>query len=123
MKSMNFVFLFMFFLLLFGCFPRHEEEVLSRQISPVDSPSGRYVLTVPIVEENRDGFESFWKVTISDKNGHRLYVDEEGFPARFNVYWNWDDEDRIWLNNSDDGAVYFWENIDGVWRKNRFVEG
>ena len=30
-----------------------------------------------------------------------------------NAYWAWDDSDRAWLYNSDNGRVYFWE-FDGT---------
>ncbi|MBN1149866.1 hypothetical protein JXA84_01450 [candidate division WOR-3 bacterium] len=77
-----------------------------------------YVLTVPAVREERGGYSNYWKVTISDSEGELLYTDEEGFPARFNVYWTWDDSDRAWLYNSDDGCIYYWE-YKGVWTKTK----
>ncbi len=91
------------------------------QTSPLPSLSGKYVLTVPVVREERGGFESFWKVTISDSEGKLLYTDEEGFPARFNVYWVWDEDDRVWLYNSDDGNIFYWEFQD-KWVKNEYDE-
>lgn len=83
------------------------------QKTPSTSPSGAYVLTVPIKH-------GCWTVTISDPQGNVLYKDESDFMGHFNVYWCWDAEDKVWLYNSDDGRVYFWENINGKWRKDKW---
>ena len=63
----------------------------------------------------------YWRVTISDSNGRVLYKDDFSFVGNLNVYWSWDQQDRVWLRNSDDGAIYYWE-IDGsnVWHKHRW---
>jgi hypothetical protein len=62
-----------------------------------------------------------WKVTISDQNQSVLYKDVGStFAGQFNVYWIWDASDRLWLYNSDDGMVYFWELQNGAWSKNRW---
>ena len=92
------------------------------QRQPLTSPSGKYVLTVPIErsKERRSslGFGSpYWHVTISDPNGNVLYRDpEEDFPGRFGTYWVWDKEDRVWLYGSDAGTV-FYECVDGIWTR------
>ena len=89
---------------------------------PLTSPSGKYVLTVPIErsKERRGslGFGSpYWHVTISDPNGSVLYRDpEEDFPGWFGTYWVWDEEDRVWLYGSDTGTV-FYECVDGIWTR------
>ena len=90
---------------------------------PLTSPSENYVFTVPIERSKQEsgpaGFGwPFWHVTISDSKGIVVYRDEEeSFPGQFNVYWAWDDQDRVWLFNSDDGCVYFWELAGGTWEK------
>jgi amino acid transporter len=92
------------------------------QRQPLKSPSGKYVLTVPIErsKERRGslGFGSpYWHVTISDPNGNILYRDpEEDFPGWFGTYWVWDEEDRVWLYASDTGTV-FYECVDGIWTR------
>jgi hypothetical protein len=98
-------------LLGFGALtPRRPDPVNRKQESP--SPSGKYVLSVP----NADG--DVWKVTIRDAQGNLVYKDEEStFLNHFGAYWVWDEDDRVWLYNGDDGCVYFWETIDGVWTK------
>ena len=53
-------------------------------------------------------------MTISAPDGAILYKDESSkFVGHLNGYWAWDDSDRAWFYNSDDGNVYFWE-FDGT---------
>lgn len=81
------------------------------QKQTLKSPSGRYVLTVPI-EPNptRGGSDRWWTVTITDSHGNQLYKDADSdFAGWLNAYWVWDQADRVWLYNSDDGRVFFWE--------------
>ncbi|MHC4200085.1 MAG: hypothetical protein ACYSU0_08850 [Planctomycetota bacterium] len=84
------------------------------QVQRAPSPSGRYRLTMPI-EDDR------WRVTIHDTRGNLEYKDGQSeLPGWFSVYWVWDDSDRVWLYNSDDGNVYFWENTGSGWRKHHW---
>jgi len=98
------------------------------QRQPLKSPSGKYVLTVPIErsKERRDllGFGSPYRhVTISDPNGNVLYRDpEEYFPEWFGTYWVWDEEDRVWLYGSDTGTFYY-ECVHGIWTRRGWVNG
>ena len=86
------------------------------QDQPLVSPSGKYVLTVPIEKAADD--RRYWRVTISDRNGNVLFKDDSEFPARFNVYWTWDNSDRVWLKNSDNGYTYYWEwDNQNHWRR------
>ena len=88
------------------------------QDQPLVSPSGKYVLTVPI-EKAADN-RRYWRVTISDRNGNVLFKDDSEFPGRFNVYWNWDNSDRVWLQNSDNGYTYYWKlDNENHWRRNQ----
>ncbi len=83
------------------------------QVSPLRSPSGAYVAEVPVVAVTGRDFGSYWTPRLSDAEGRRIYEDTDGFPARFNVYWKWDSDDRLWLYNSDDGAVWLYELTGG----------
>jgi len=86
------------------------------QDQPLVSPSGKYVLTVPI-EQAADN-RRYWRVTISDRNGNVLFKDDSEFPGRFNVYWTWDNSDRVWLQNSDNGYTYYWKlDNENHWRR------
>lgn len=81
------------------------------------SPSGQYRLTVPI-EQDR------WRVTIHDSEGNVEYKDEDSdFVGWLNVYWSWDQNGRVWLYNSDDGSVHFWEQVNGAWIKSAWTNG
>jgi len=80
------------------------------QRDPFPSPSGKYVLSMP-------SDDCYWHPTISDADGDVLYRDEEGFPGWFSVYWYWDEQDRAWLYNSDDGKVWVWVREGGQWVK------
>lgn len=102
--------------------PRQGDEEPNQRQSRV-SPSGRYILSVPI-ERSRSrkgplGFGMpYWYVTVSDPNGVLLYRDaQEEFQGIHNVYWTWDDQDRVWLYDSDDGTVYLYEWADGAWSR------
>ena len=104
------------FLFLVGC-GRFEPK--SNQIQPLVSLSSKYILTIPI-ELNPDFHKRFgvWKVTIKDSIGKQLYKDTSStFVGTLSVYWLWDDNDRVWLYNSDDGLVWFWELNGENWVK------
>lgn len=94
---------FIFLMLVSCCGPKRIEK--HNQKTPLPSPSGEYVLEVGI-EKIEDSH--YWMLRIEDREGNPLYVDEDGFPAQFNVYWMWDQADRVWFYNSDDGKVYCW---------------
>jgi hypothetical protein len=84
------------------------------------SPSGKYVLTVPIRKNPQIHDSPAWQVTISDVQGKILYQDEGStMLAYFNVYWGWDAHDRVWLFNSDDGTIWRFEQDPGGWRKGK----
>ncbi|MBN2006526.1 MAG: hypothetical protein JXA21_24455 [Anaerolineae bacterium] len=89
------------------------------QRQPSRSPDGQYVLTVPVAG-NAAGHET-WQVTISDPDGNELYRDVDSeFVGNLNVYWIWDDANRVWLYSSDTGAVYYWEMQNGNWVKTKW---
>jgi len=59
-----------------------------------------------------------WVASIYDEQGKKLYSDDNSdFHGQFNVYWTWDDDDRLWLYNSDDSLVYYWIRARGEWQK------
>jgi hypothetical protein len=84
--------------------------------TPAVSPSSAYVLTMPIEQ-------GLWRVTIRDRKGKLLYRDDSEFIGQLSVYWTWDDQDRVWLYNSDDSAVYFWEKTPHGWRRIHWGHG
>jgi hypothetical protein len=83
---------------------------LPNQQQNLTSPNGKYILNVPTSS-------GAWTVTISDPDGNILYKDVSNFLANFNAYWCWDKENRVWLYNSDDGKIYFWENTNNHWQR------
>ena len=75
------------------------------------SPDGRHELRLSVHDHR-------WIVAIHAASGEREYRDEQSeLLARFNVYRGWDDESRLWLYNSDDGQVYYWERGAQGWKK------
>jgi hypothetical protein len=92
------------------------------QTQNIKSPNGNYILSVPTEENAANHWpEGVWKVTIRNVNNDIEYKDEEStFADRFNAYWVWDNDDRVWLYNSDDQNVYFWEKENGTWAKYRW---
>jgi hypothetical protein len=104
--------IFLSALLAAGCRPPTPNQ---NQRTPSTSPSGKYVLTVPIERDPNDRNIPLWRVTISDTNGTQLYRDNSKFIGTLSVYWCWDNADRVWLYNSDDGRTYVWQSVDGQW--------
>jgi len=99
---------------LFGPKPSPKQN----QIQPLVSPSGKYVLTLPIDVNPNYHHLRVWKVTIAKPDGTVLYRDDSSkFGGTFNVYWLWDSADRVWLYNSDDGAEFYWEFDGTKWNK------
>jgi hypothetical protein len=84
------------------------------QRSPATSPNGLYILEVPI--ENR-----LWTVKIFDQQHRLLYTDQDSdFLGRFNSYWHWDKNNRVWMYNSDNGEIDYWESQVGKWQKQKW---
>lgn len=84
------------------------------------SPSGKYVLNVPVkrIKQKLLSFGyPYLIVTISDPNGKVIYQDKDKtFPDWFGTYWVWDKQDCVWFFGSDAG-IFFYEYIDGNWTK------
>ena len=89
-------------------------------LQPLASPSGKYILTVPI-EKDQGMNSGMWRVTISDLASNELYKDRDSeFVGYLMSYWVWDSHDRVWLYNSDSGGVYYWEQVEGRWDKHEW---
>jgi len=111
-------------LALIGALFRTKLDQPANRQQPSTSPSGKYVLTVPIERARRSGLLRFghpyWHITISDPNGKVLYRDpQEQFPGWLGAYWIWDDQDRVWIFSYDSGTVFF-ECSDGVWTRHEW---
>ena len=120
-----YVILLLVALLASGCRSSNDTPVNWQQ--SLASPSGRYTLTV-LIEENQVNptysGTKVWKVTISNAVDQVVYKDDASeFVGSLMVYWLWDPEDRVWLYNSDTGAVYFWELTDHEWVKTKWGAG
>lgn len=74
---------------------------------PAESPGGNYTARV-------DAPGEFWKVSIAGKDGS-TFDETTDFLGHFNTYWCWDDSERLWLYNSDDGCVHYWERRGPTW--------
>jgi hypothetical protein len=108
--------------------PPAEPAPLRQRVDPagqqqgITSPSG-FVARVPIVSMEGRDFATYWCPELRDADGGLLLRDREGFPARFNVYWAWDAQDRLWLYNSDDGAVVIYAAGPEAWARSQWVRG
>lgn len=105
-----FLFLSPLFLLLFlpvapGAVPN--------QITPLQSPSGEYELRV---RSHR-----YWDLEIRDLRTFERQLFETEFPGHYPIYWQWDDEDRLWVFAGETWRVYFWELTDGEWQRNEYT--
>ena len=93
------------------------------QQQDLPAPGSGLLVRVPIVNiEGRD-FTSWWRPEILAADGHLLFRDPQGFPARFNVYWGWDDQQRLWLYNSDDGRVWIYAQGPQGWARQEWERG
>ena len=93
-------------------------KVAENQMQPLPSPSQEYILEVPIEPGVEDPSNTVWRVTIKNWKKQLRYRDMDStFESEFNVYWCWDDDDRVWLFNSHDDKVYFWAKLKGLWGK------
>lgn len=102
-------------ILIVGCTTTEIDKPNQRQRLP--SPSGRYVVNVPIERSAEDNHQ-YWRVTISDAKGVVLFKDDSKFVGNLNVYWYWDKDDRLWLVNSDNGNIYYWvTDKNGNWQR------
>jgi len=105
---------------LLGCGPPAPR---ANQKQRTTSPNGKYVLTVPIEAQTTNpkyNGTRVWKVTIADTSGAVLCKDEQStMVGNLSVYWGWDDQNRVWLYNSDDGAIWRWEVTPEGWKKFR----
>lgn len=115
------VLVFILALLLISTFAKGEQ--LPNQSRHLISPGGQYILTVPIKRIRQKPLSfglPFLQVTISDSNGNVIYRDsEQTFPGWFGTSWIWDEHNRAWLYGSDAGT-YYYENIDGDWKKEKW---
>jgi hypothetical protein len=87
------------------------------------APGAALQARVPIVAVQGRDFASYWCPEILDADGVVLYQDEQGFPARFNVYWGWDDSQRLWLYNTDDGLVWIYAQGPAGWAREPWERG
>jgi hypothetical protein len=103
---------------LSGCAPPAPRR---NQVQGTPSTSGKYVLRLPIeAQTTKPQYKGtgVWKVTIADSSGTVLYKDENStMVGTLNVYWGWDDQDRVWVYNSDDGRIWRWESATDGWKK------
>ncbi len=91
------------------------------QRSPLYDPSGHWVAVVDAYHmPGRDDFPTYWQPRILDMDRQQVYEDGEGFPGAFMVYWAWDERQRLWLYNSDDGSVWWYAVKDGQWNRQRW---
>lgn len=102
----------LFIILNFCVIPRTQKH---NQRQSLESPSGKYTLRMPI-ENHR------WRLKVYDAKGRLEYVDDSDFNGILSVYWVWDNADRVWLYNSDDGREYYWAKENGQWRRHLYDE-
>jgi hypothetical protein len=89
----------------------------SNQLASCVSPSGKYVLEVPIESGS-------WTLTIRDDVRRVVCRDVNSkCTADVNAYWCWGAADCAWLFNSADNRVYFWEKASEGWKKTEWGYG
>ena len=96
-------------------------SVKQNQQSPIESPSGKYELRMPKREVPGRSTPETWQPEVWEKGGDRLLLDITGFDGDDELYWVWDDDDRIWIYSSRRDEVDIIERLDSVggdfWRR------
>ncbi len=93
------------------------------QVPGLGSPRSSKFAEVPIVAVPDREFASWWMPRIVTAEGDDVFVDQQGFPARFNIYWDWDQQDRFWIYNTDDGAVWVYRRAAEGWGRTCWEQG
>ncbi len=93
------------------------------QVQDLASTDGSLLVRVPIEAQQGRDFATYWVPEIRDAAGLVLLRDELGFPARFNVYWAWDGQQRLWLYNTDDGTVWVYAAAASGWARQPWERG
>ena len=119
-------------LFLIACSPpenQSEEKIIrGQQIQNLKSPNQKYLVKIPIENkelrfgrsETKRSLTPVWIVSILNSKGEVIYRDEESrMIGTFNVYWGWDQNNRLWLYNSDNGKVWKWTLKEDTWIKER----
>lgn len=117
-------------LFLIACSPPDnqsgEKRIRGQQIQNLKSPNQKYIVKIPIENkeltfgrsEPKKSLTPVWIVSISNSKGEVIYRDEESrMIGTFNVYCGWDQNNRFWLYNSDDGRVWKWTLKEDSWIK------
>lgn len=95
------------------CAPRQGQK------QPLVSPSGMYVVEMPILKSNQT--QPLWTPIIKNAKGETLFTDRQsGLSGYHNSYWTWSDSDALWVYNSDDGGATKYFMQDGRWQKLNF---
>ena len=95
----------------------------SGQEQDLAAPGAGVSVRVPIVPQQGRDFATYWCPELRGADDAVIYQDREGFPARFNVYWAWDDSQRLWLYNTDDGTVWIYAQGDQGWARRAWERG
>ncbi len=89
-------------------------------LAPLPSPNGRFVLNVTLDDSDKSA-SPLRRVSILDPETQKTHQDPaDVFEGAKPVSATWDEDNRPWLHDTNDGAVYFWEQKDGKWRRTRW---
>lgn len=109
-------------------FGKQENKIDTKGIAtinnPVVSPSGKYQLK--IIEETKEGVRynkfAILKTMDGNSNFKEIYISNRLFRTRDNLYFVWDDNDRVWVYSGDIGT-FFWERrSNDNWQQYAYAE-
>jgi hypothetical protein len=75
---------------------------------PAIAPGGRFTARVVAPGD-------WWEIHITGTDGSK-HDETTEFVGHLNVYWLWDDSERLWIYNSDDGGLHFWHRDHNQWK-------
>jgi len=64
-----------------------------------------------------------WDIAIRDLRSKTKWKIETEFLPHLRIYWLWDDANRLWIYNSDDGGVHVLALENGRWDMRRWGHG
>ncbi len=110
-------------ILFSACTTRTQRIEKEGQQQPLSSPTGTYIVEMPILSSNTALDYPVWTPTIKNAEGEIVYKDlSSNLSGYHSSYWEWkrNDEkqrDELWVYNSDLGEVTVYYIDNDTWQK------
>ena len=92
--------------LVLSAYSSHLPQPINQQF-PAISPSKKYQASFTSPDD-------YWHLKITGTD-IQSFEKTTTYIGHFSIYWLWDNDDRLWVYNSDVQFLYFWHFVDGNW--------